>query len=573
MRRGLLVAASVLVVGVCLTAPSAHAVTDTEPNPTVSGPLTGGLHGHPFLGARYAVADFGYSEKEFVFSGTAKAYGVSKPNATYATRMLVEAPVDPKRFTGTVYVEWDNVTAQLDAPAEFQWLYPQILADGDAYVEVTAQQVGVCGMGLTGDPVGGVAAVCTPTSLKGFDPIRYSALHHPGDDYSYDIFSQALQAIEHPTGLAPLGVLKPSVVIAVGESQSAMFMDDYMLLGADSAARLADGFLIDADLNHEEPTTFRVPTIYLWSEDSARDVSSTSGHNHVAWSISGSAHIDYWLIQHLASIVGTEANTPPIGKAAEEAEEQAEGVYAQEGPDASVTCAGDEEYPRRYVIDAAAADLNSWVRGGESPPTVPALEFSGIGLPSTADTANVGVIFKTDAQGNALGGLREPVITVPVATYIGNACPLLGTSTPLLPSRLSALYPTHADYVAKMNAATVAAVKARFMTQRDGLDLMTRACDSAIPAWGTTAPADQPAVCLNLESVFAGHAMVNADVTSPSSSPKPAQGSTLTPQPDGNLPSTGTSPVLAIGGALALGAATVLRAGTRLKRGKQVRGP
>jgi hypothetical protein len=34
-------------------------------------------------------------------------------------------------------------------------------------------------------------------ALKSWDPIRYAPLLHPGDNYCYDIYSQAAQAIRH----------------------------------------------------------------------------------------------------------------------------------------------------------------------------------------------------------------------------------------------------------------------------------------------------------------------------------------------------------------------------------------
>ncbi|HEX3705844.1 MAG TPA: alpha/beta hydrolase domain-containing protein [Mycobacteriales bacterium] len=472
------------------------AVSDKrEPNPTVTGPLTGGVHGHPFMATAFKVSDYGYTQREFMFSGVATAYAGHQPPASYATRMLIYAPKNPKRFSGTVIVEWDNVTAQLDAPADFEWTYPQVMADGDAYVEVTAQQVGVCGLGLTGDPIAGKVAVCTPTSLKGFDPVRYAALHLPGDAYSFDIFSQALQAVKHPRGINPLGRLHPRVVLAAGESQAAFELDDYIQNGADSDARLADGFLVDSDLNHPEPHSYRVPTLFIWGEDSVQKVTKTFGRNHVAWSVSGAGHTDYWLLQHLVpAVAGTELNTPPVSKPREQALELTDGDYGQAGGVLSDTCAGGEQYPRRYVLDAAINDLARWAGTGKRAPTVPPLKFSSRGLPPSS-LFNLGVVFTTDPQGNALGGLREPLITHPVATYIGNACPLLGTSTPLTHHQLVALYPTHAAYVRKMITATSASVLRRFMTQRDGRDLIARACRSAIPGWGTTATSSQPPIC------------------------------------------------------------------------------
>jgi hypothetical protein len=195
-------------------------------------------------------------------------------------------------------------------------------------------------------------------------------------------------------------------------------------------------------------------------------------------------------------------NAPLLSASQEEADEASWSNYQQEGPDASSTCAGGEQFPKRYVLDAALVDLESWVRTGVAAPSVPALSFSSTSLPTDTYTDNVGVIFNTDAQGNALGGLREPWITFPVATYVGNACPLLGTSTALSPTTLAALYPTHADYVNQMVSATKAEVHSRFLTPPDAEELLTTACDSAIPSWGTTPMAEQPTVCQNLPAAL-----------------------------------------------------------------------
>ncbi|MHB8696293.1 MAG: alpha/beta hydrolase domain-containing protein, partial [Solirubrobacteraceae bacterium] len=112
-----------------------------------------------------------------------------------------------------------------------------------------------------------------------------------------------------------------------------------------------------------------------------------------------------------------------------------------------------------------------------------------------------------DGDGNAIGGLGLPVITVPIASYNGGLCLLFGTSAPFPPAKLKQLYPTHGGYVAKMASATKTAVRKRYMTERDGIDLLRRACGSAIPAWATT-PADrQPAVCDRLRSFFAAPAV------------------------------------------------------------------
>ena len=55
----------------------------------------------------------------------------------------------------------------------------------------------------------------TPNNSPRGDPVRYANLSHPGDSYSYDIFSQAGQAIRDNAPTI-LGGLKPKHIIAIG---------------------------------------------------------------------------------------------------------------------------------------------------------------------------------------------------------------------------------------------------------------------------------------------------------------------------------------------------------------------
>ena len=90
--------------------------------------------------------------------------------------MVVLRPRDPSDFNGTVIVEWNNVSSGegfLNAYAGAD----RLLRAGFAVVGVSAQAVGIEAEGLP--------------SLKSFDAERYGSLHHPGDEYSYDIFTQA----------------------------------------------------------------------------------------------------------------------------------------------------------------------------------------------------------------------------------------------------------------------------------------------------------------------------------------------------------------------------------------------
>jgi hypothetical protein len=172
----------IAVVGAALAGCTPRGGPPVAPTPaTVTGPVTGGK-GMPFQGMSKTFLDsHGYTEEEYFFEGTANSYQAqgalnadgrwtvkARDSARYKTRMLVQRPRDPARFSGNVVVEWYNVSGGHDFAPEFAWTNAEVLRSGDAYVEVSAQKVGVepggtglgAGVGSTGKPV------------KVFDPAR-----------------------------------------------------------------------------------------------------------------------------------------------------------------------------------------------------------------------------------------------------------------------------------------------------------------------------------------------------------------------------------------------------------------
>src|SRR5262245_7264488 len=109
----------------CLSIPAA--VRGQVAVPSTSGPITG--PGSPSRqSTTFGLAPFGYVEDEFFVTGTATSYvsdvGLSSDGkwsaspagmAEYTTRLLVRRPTRPRRFNGTVVVEWLNVSQGFDS--------------------------------------------------------------------------------------------------------------------------------------------------------------------------------------------------------------------------------------------------------------------------------------------------------------------------------------------------------------------------------------------------------------------------------------------------------------------------
>src|SRR5690606_23210551 len=208
----------IAIVAVCQIVFSQLALAAATP---AVQPAPAGTHGFPMSSTALDLAGAGYVEEEYFISGTARAFinqgafgndgkwaiaanpGVE---ADYTTRILVRRPKNPAKFNGVVMVEWLNVTAGRDGTIDWYMTYPELLREGYAYVGVSAQYVG---------------AAFLKRWETGADA-RYNTINHPGDSFSYDIFSQAANAVRAPleAETKPLGNLTKKVraLIAIGNS-------------------------------------------------------------------------------------------------------------------------------------------------------------------------------------------------------------------------------------------------------------------------------------------------------------------------------------------------------------------
>ena len=222
------------------------------PAADISDELAGG--DGVFIGsAKPWVPGPGYVEQEYLATGTAAAYAAAgdlsgdgrwsfepTTSAEYRTRVLVRRPEQASDFSGTVLVEWLNVSGGVDADAEFVSLREEIERQGHAWVGVSAQAIGVEG-GPVAVRVNVPGAEVAGQGLKKVDPARYGSLQHPGDSYAFDIYTQVARALR--AGGPALGGLEPERVVAVGESQSAFALVTY-INGVQPLTKAFDGFFV-----------------------------------------------------------------------------------------------------------------------------------------------------------------------------------------------------------------------------------------------------------------------------------------------------------------------------------------
>ena len=82
--------------------------------------------------------------------------------------------------------------------------------------------------------------------------------------------------------------------------------------------------------------------------------------------------------------------------------------------------------------------------------------------------------------------MRSPQVDSPVATLDSRNtgagfCLLFGSTTPLTPQQLVALYPTHSDFVTAWLASLTNAVQGGFILPLDASELYAAAAGSQVP--------------------------------------------------------------------------------------------
>jgi len=417
------------------------------------------------------LAAHGYTEQEYFASGTAYSFDSrSTPSngmwtvavagsSPYRTRILVRRPDDPSKFDGNVVVEWMNVSAGESAP-DWDYLNPALMDSGAAYVAVSTQALAVSG---------GKALLGSGSSqgLRQKDPARYGTLNHPGDQYSLDMFAQIGQALRAP---APpvLGGLRPSHVLAVGESQSAFYLTTYAnaIQPLDHAYQ---GIFIHSRGGGAAPfnatdvtsaikgdvrirTDLSVPVFMIETQTDLIQLGYAAARQPNTsrirtWEMAGTSHADAYELGVGAGFLGC---TTPVNSG-----------------------------PQHEVAQSAFVAFLHWVDDGKQPPTSKPFTLS-----PTAPAA-----LALDAHGNVVAGVRTPPVDVPVSTLSGappagssTLCGLFGSTVPFSQQTLVALYGSKANYVAAYTANLDRAIAAGYVLPADRASLLAQAMQVTFPS-------------------------------------------------------------------------------------------
>ncbi len=491
-------ATSIAALGLMLVPAVASADT---PIPDVSGPIAVTKASHPFGGAEFQLRPQnlrrdGYVEEEYLVSGEANVYTWPAPGpaqvrtagAEYTTRILVRRPRKAKDSSGNVIVEMLNPSNLFDLNIGWALSHEEFMRRGDTWVGITAKPIAV-------------------DALKTFDPQRYRRLSFanplalsdpancatvPADSSRttengliWDINSQVGAWLKSQRRSNPL---RGSVerLYGFGYSQTGGYLNTYInaihpLDVRRNGRPIFDAYLIEVaggafvglvPINQCEPAppvsdprrqiaNVGVPVMRAMSQSdyrtgiaSRRPDSDARGDRYRHYEVAGAGHASPDELYYSAEpddIVQAGRAVPPMA--------------CNEGPRSRLSMS--------LASNAMFRNLDLWVRRGIAPPrAAPILVENGVPV--------------LDEHENVIGGVRSPWVDVPTATWFGSAtgasfCFIAGWERPFGDAKLRALYPTHADYVAKVVRSTGRLVADRFITLPDGLDLIRQAIEADVP--------------------------------------------------------------------------------------------
>jgi hypothetical protein len=475
--------AGTLTVAALLVLSTAASGQTVVPVPKVTGPIAVTADSVPFLASDknlvpLDLAKAGYVEEEFIVSGSANVYdwgadgalSVKTPNAPYATRILVRRPANASRSSGNVFVELMNTARRFDWPMMWGYSRDHFIENGDTWI--------------------GVTMPAAAAGLKKFNPTRYAAVSFANpsttpctptaalsdveEGLRWDALSQIVSLLKSNVAGRPLAGLRVEAVFLAtqgGDVQTYInaihpnaklangkpVFDGYLLKSPAAPSRINQCATAPAvgDPRRAIRKT-NVPVIAVVAQGEIVDAlafrrldSDAADDKFRMYEIAGAGHIEK------SAYSGFPLFPDQIAAAG----------TAQGTPDWPFTAKCDPEIPMMpvpimtYAFDASYEILSQWVRKGIAAPHGTPLQVK--------DNAVV-----LDANGHGVGGVRNPYVEVPRATYFTNStgpgvCREMGREVLYDGAKFQMMYPTAKAYTEKVAQSADRLVKERWLTESD----------------------------------------------------------------------------------------------------------
>ncbi len=378
---------------------------------------------------RCKMDDYGYEEREFLFTGTANIYETGEDgepvikykDCEYTDRMTMRLPKDRERFSGRVVVEIVNSTANFDIDRVWAESYRYLMRQGDVFV------------GITSKP--NVFA-----ALKRFDGERYGALTWPNPStepvpendvpplvtgpkdqetgHIWDILTEIPALLKSDAEENPLKDWGVKYTYLTGWSQSCSYITQFVTSFERPQAHAYDGYLstggvrsLVTPLNRYESVRVvdsyqkrlnlaPAPVIELNTESEAGDEFGFCGYS-ARRADSDDPAFRYRYMDIAGGCHDAVDTCMDYNSFDDDVLKAMGGVGG--GPPGNSFCRND--YHKYFAFHVALRNLYLWCEKGIAPKSYERMHQDGRGK-----------IMK-DAFGNSIGGLRTPMIDYPVCTY------------------------------------------------------------------------------------------------------------------------------------------------------------
>lgn len=439
----------------------------------IEGPIKVTEDSHTFSSSKYArkplnLDEYDYSEEEYFITGTSNIYTgeeyaqIKYENQPYKNRILVRKPQTDK-FSGRVFIDIYNASNGYDIEDVWRRAYQYYLEEGHIYIGITSKPINVL-------------------SLKNFDYQRYESLNwasperHPQpstispsmsipgteEGLFWDMLTQLAYYIKNDQ-VDFLADYQVNEIYLTGQSQSGIYLNTYLYYFNEIADEIFDGYLnvvgagVMRDLNQYDnpdrlfsskeqklPNNLEKPFILLSSEGDINLFGDMINRDNIIQALQETDEP----IRHyeLASSPHTDPASPLIPDNKE--------IVKTKNP--AKLLDGEYDYTVNniqlaYYVNACLEMLHQWSQHNKEAPKNLLIERDKTGK------------VVTDKYGNGKGGLRNPYVEVPIATYHANA--LESTQKPdeistnvngsmeyFTKDELKELYDSQEDYLTKFKS-------------------------------------------------------------------------------------------------------------------------
>lgn len=379
----------------------------------------------PSIFSRNSTADF--AVRDF------KLHLIS-PARPYTTRLVVYRPRDLRKFSGRVIVE---TLHPFGGGRGLLWnaVHSFFMASGDAYI--------------------GVQHPLTFPALRSEDSARYGTLRSSDPTQLWGMLIDAGRLVKRGEVDSPLHGYAVERLLMTGYSFTGVATATFANYYHDRARMPGGGNIFDAYLPMADAQYVRPLDVPVMRLNTQSDFNGFGGlHNrrpddprYRHYEVAGACHVaaappaDAAVPPRIASLP-TPAGQPKFSADACEKEFPAGAV--------------SNDFPLYLFQESMFANMYAWLDAGAPPPHSRYIE-------TTTDGAA-----RLDVHGNALGGVRYPEVSVPVARYGIDAtgdCVLFGYKVPFSQTACRRLYGSREHYLARVHRAAGRLARQRLLTE------------------------------------------------------------------------------------------------------------